>query len=221
MTKKQWIELAEKMEDEIIDIMVESNFVGESVMILLRKDGTLDEYCNNYGNGIPAEYYHLEDWVDVLHFEFMHSSGSNEIEEQDEDCSDEDYESYVNEWKNQIRQYAQEEFDRQLDDYKDEIFDNLEQLTGYDSGIIYGKESEECSVLNWVGMVGMPCNSVIGTMGMGTIDNLEMTDWIPADIRKVIMSLATEEDSEDENEPEIDTIYEDDDCYVVTFCGWA
>lgn len=119
MIKKEWLALAEKKENKIIKQMVNSFIAGESLTIMVMEDGSMEEYCSNIGRGTPSEYYHLEVWVDMLNFHFECPSDYEPLEEQDDDCSDEDYDDYVKEYRSQVWDIAQEEFDKQMQDFRD------------------------------------------------------------------------------------------------------
>jgi hypothetical protein len=94
---------------------------------------------------------------------------------------------------------------------------NLQELTGYESGLTIFKGSDEAIITNWSNIEGIPRVFVTGMIGLNDGDDLQRSNNVDEYIIDYAIRLAKEEDDED---PKIDGIWENDDCYVIVFEGW-
>ena len=96
---------------------------------------------------------------------------------------------------------------------------NLQELTGYESGVVFFKESEEGFITNWVGVNGIPRLFVTGVIGLDDGEDIAEITQEKADqnLLDCVMEIA----HTDDDTAKIDEIYENDEVLIVTFKGWS
>ena len=95
---------------------------------------------------------------------------------------------------------------------------NLQELTGYESGVVFFKESEEGFITNWVGINGIPRIFVTGVIGLG--DGEDITETTQEDVSQNLLDYIMEIAHTDDEDAEIDKVYENDEVLIVTLKGW-
>lgn len=101
----------------------------------------------------------------------------------------------------------------------------LQDITGYESGVLIYKESGEAVMLSWAHVSGIPRQFAGGFIGMG--EALDDFDEVPQDVvSNDYLTAALEFAQEDAEEngvdiPAIDKIYENPEVIAITFEGWC
>jgi L-cysteine desulfidase len=102
----------------------------------------------------------------------------------------------------------------------------LQELTGYESGVVIFKESEEGFITNWSGVDGIPRLFATGLIGFGDGDDLEKVN--NSEFKDFALELAEQDMKEVledggalcNDELSIDEIWENESVVVFTFKGW-
>ena len=102
---------------------------------------------------------------------------------------------------------------------------NLQELTGYESGVVVFKESNKGIAINWSSIEGIPRIFVTGVIGLGDGDDLQTVEEndVDQDLIDTALELAKEDhvNNNVKEDPEIDGMWENNECIIVTFDGWA
>ncbi len=99
---------------------------------------------------------------------------------------------------------------------------DLQELTGYESGVVLFKELEEGFITNWVGVNGIPRAFVTGVIGViGLKDGEDIVETTQEEVSQNLLDYVMEIAHTDDEEAEIDKVYENDEVLIVTFKGWG
>ena len=93
----------------------------------------------------------------------------------------------------------------------------LQELTGYESGVVIFKETEEGIVTNWSSIDGIPRIFVTGIVGLGDGEDLQKVD--NSEHEDFAINLANASDCDDQ-ENIIDGIWENETVVVFVFKDW-
>lgn len=101
----------------------------------------------------------------------------------------------------------------------------LQDITGYESGVLIYKESGEAVMLNWAHIDGIPRQFANGLIGMGeALDDFDEVsqDVVDGDYLTAALEIAKlDADENGVDMPVIDKIYENPEVIAITFEGWC
>ena len=97
---------------------------------------------------------------------------------------------------------------------------NLQDLTGYESGVLVWRDTKEGIATNWSAINGIPRQFATGLIGLGDGDDLEpVVDLCDID-RDIIAAAFDLAEAEGDEAPAPDKVFANTEVTVFTFIGW-